>query len=82
MAARAEAYGNVASAPARKADGDKELTGIRVKSTENGGFVAEHEYRMKPKKSARGEAFSSWCEPETYAFEDKDALLEHLGSAL
>lgn len=79
MAARAESYGNVATAPARKAGGDKELASIDIRQAENGGFVVEHRYRMKPKK---GSDFGGYCEPERFALADKDALLEHIESAL
>lgn len=81
--AETKPYGNAGTAPAPKREGKKELYCIEVKPAENGGFVADHRYRMKsPGRDGRDCAPCGYVEPETFALADKAALLAHLTKAL
>lgn len=74
------AYGNEATAAKpKRADGDRELYCCEIKPAEDGGYVAEHRYRYKPKKAGNmADCYPCGGDSETFALADKAALIAHV----
>lgn len=60
--------------------GDKILDRLDIKQSENGGFVVEQRYSMKPKKGRDkvNHCGLGYMEPEVFTFETFESLQKHL----